>query len=115
MTTTAKKQSTVFPDLPRHSTLVDSGGALTHEWSLYFEQLNTALQNNYQREGVKIPSQTSADLTTIETQANLNGTGIHIGNIIYDSTTKKFKGFVLATDGGFGQVTISTVEFTTTP
>lgn len=107
MTTTAKKQSSIIPDMPRDNQIVDSKtGKMTPHWQLYFQQLNLALQSTLQKEGLQAPSQTSTDITNIKNQNNL------VGNIIFDSTHSQWKG-IIYNDPLIP--TTTTVTFTTVP
>ncbi len=83
MATTAKKQTSIIPDIPRDSQVIDpKTGRMTAHWELYHQQLNLSLQSNYQNEGVKSPPQTTSNINTIvaTNQTNL------VGNLIYDTT-----------------------------
>jgi hypothetical protein len=90
MTTPAKKQQAIFPDLPRDKQIADKDGYLKPAWELYFQQLTMALQTNLKPEGFVIPPKPSADIAQLVDSASNN-------NIIYDSTTDEFKGNVAGT------------------
>lgn len=79
--------------------LVDSTGAMTPNWVMFFSQLIDQMQANLSDEGVVIPSQTTANISVIKDHdpAPLNGT------IIYDSTTNQLK--VKLSDGNFHVIT----------
>lgn len=87
MTTQIKKQSAIFPDLPREQKLIDANGSLTPAWYLYFQQLTMALQTNLKPEGFVIPEKPTSDITNLSNTTSKS-------NIIYDSTSNEFKGFV---------------------
>lgn len=96
MTTAVKKQRALFPDMPKNPQMVEpSTGRLLPEWALFLSQLSQALQTNYQREGVRAPSQNDTDLANIKDQRNL------VGNIIYDETNKVFKAIIHKTEDPF--------------
>lgn len=98
MAVAAKKQSALFPDMPRSDQAIDpKTGRWMPEWMLFFSQLSQALQSNYQREGIKVPQQESADITEIDSS---NSTTI-VGNIIYDSDTDEWKGIQVDTVSPF--------------
>lgn len=106
MTTATQKQKTLFPDLPHDMQIVDQvTGQLMPQWHLFFEQFLQALQTNFQKEGVRAPSQEATDITNIKDQENL------IGNIIYDSTNKVFKGIILDTAGDPPTTQTKTFQF----
>lgn len=90
MTTPAKKQQAIFPDLPRDDLMVDKNGNITSPWKLYFQQLTMALQTNLKPEGFVIPPKPLTDIAQLVDDASNN-------NIIYDSTTDEFKGNVAGT------------------
>lgn len=62
-----------------NTKFVDRNGNLTAEWQLILQQLFTLLQTNLSNEGYKLPQQTTAIITSLNTAAS-------IGNLIYDST-----------------------------
>jgi hypothetical protein len=88
-----QKQLQLFPDLPHDKHIVDlKTGIINHEWLLFFDQLVLAAQSNFQKEGVRAPSQTAADIAIIG--ANPPGrteNAARVGNIIYDTDNNVFK------------------------
>lgn len=84
---------TLCPDLPRDMQIADTNGKLTAIWALFFQQLTTALQTNFKSEGFVIPPLSDTNID------NLGDTDASVGNIIYDSVNKVFKGIVLVTEG----------------
>ena len=105
-----KKQSALFPDFPGGGPAIDTKtGEFTPQWLLFFQQLSQALQFNFQKEGVKAPSQTSANI------ANITNTDTIIGNIIYDTDLNEWIGVKVTTPStpGVAPVT-SQVTFTVT-
>lgn len=79
-----------------HDKVVDGEGNLTPQWIMFFTQLLDQMQLNLSEEGIVAPSQTTSNITIIESDPNnvpLNGT------LLYDSTTNQLK--VRLSDGTF--------------
>lgn len=87
MAAPTSKQTSLVPDFPRTTQVVDKNGEIATEWKLYFEQLNQALQTIFKPEGFVMPSQTSANITLLTDSTS-------VANIVYDATTDEFKGNV---------------------
>lgn len=79
------RNSGIFPDMPRDNTMVDKTGELTAHWALFFENLVTALQTNFNRQGITVPPLDTTTIGTLIGNASFN-------NIVYDSTNKQFDG-----------------------
>lgn len=84
----APLQQAIFPDLPRNSQMVDKNGVITDDWSLFFQNLVTSLQNNYKPEGIVMPSQPQSNVNIL--------TGIKsIYNILYNKDSNQFIGNII--------------------
>lgn len=92
-----RSKSSLFPDLPRDGQVSDKEYNLTTLYSLFFENLITALQTNFKKEGFVIP-QLSTDQINLLTQSS------SYANIVYDKDAKAFKGNV---DGVWKTFTLS--------
>jgi len=57
--------TSIFPDLPRASPVIDKEGNFDMLWSLGFSSLFQALQTNYKNEGILIPKLTTAQANII--------------------------------------------------
>lgn len=101
MTTQTPKQQAVFPDLPRQHPIVGKDGMMTDYWSLFFDNLVTTLQNNFNPEGILVPNQTAANIADLTaTQPNPPtgaNTRLSTANVLYDSTNHEFKGNINGT------------------
>ncbi len=82
-----KLPTTIFPDLPRETPLVDKNGKMNDLWLLYFDQLTLTLQTMFRNEGFALPQLPNASINM------LTGTQ-SIANIIYNSTVPSFQGNV---------------------
>lgn len=90
----SNNQSGLFPDLPRSQVVVNKDtGEMTVDWYIYFQQMNQALQTNFNNEGLVVPKQTATNI------AGLGNTQSSIGTMIYDTTNKQFKGIILDVAG----------------
>ena len=112
--TAEKRQSSIFPDLPRASPVVDKNGNFDQMWSLGLASLFQAAQQNFKSEGILFPKLTAAQKQTIQDlytpyvggsydtmTANLPDIS---GQTIYDSTNFVSFQFIIVIDGG-GNVT----------
>jgi len=81
-----------------HNRLVNPDGTITEEWEIMINQLLSQLNINFSDEGLVAPSQTTANINTIETNAQ-NGT------LLYDSITNTLK--VRLSDGSFHTIMTS--------
>src|SRR5690348_14397654 len=101
MTTQTPKQQSIFPDLPRNEPLVNKDGTINDYWKLFFDNLVTTLQNNFNPEGILVPSQTAANIAQLNATQPVPPTGANIrlsdANILYDSTNNEFKGNIAGT------------------
>lgn len=88
MTASSLKQTSIIPDLPRDSQIVDKNGQLTADYRLFFDQLILALQTNFTPEGILFPKQPTVNIDLLTGSQSL-------ANILYDSTTNSFKGNIL--------------------
>jgi hypothetical protein len=114
MTTETTQPTTIFPDVPRESPVVDKQGNFTELWSLGLGQLFQALQQNFSNEGIAIPKLTAAQMATIQAvyapyighplpQNDPSvGTQVFIpdisGQTVYDTDTQFTNQFVIAYD-----------------
>lgn len=73
------------PDIPVIIKREDGNYYWTEEWQNIWDQLFQTLQLNASEEGLVPPSQSTANIAIIEPTSKE-------GTIIYDSTTKQFKG-----------------------
>jgi hypothetical protein len=114
MTTQTKKPQAVFPDLPRDPIAVESDGKHTEAWSLAFNALFQALQNNFSNEGYSTPPLTQDQMNTIASlytsvigsplpQNSPGGTQQSLsdisGHIIFNSDNRSPNQFVITYDG----------------
>lgn len=100
-----QKQLQLFPDMPHDLHMINlQTGEITPQWQAFFDQLSQAAQNNFQKEGVRAPSQTAADITTIGASNN----AARVGNIIYDSDNNQFKVIV----GPASSTSVKTITIT---
>lgn len=60
-----KKKTSIFPDFPRHTPMVDKDGRLTATWHLSLASLYQALQTTLSNEGFAIPPLSTEDQDTI--------------------------------------------------
>lgn len=81
----AKNPTTVFPDLPRESPLVDAHGMITDDWKFIFDQLFAALHVNFKPEGFVMPQQSSTNISKLTQPQSF-------ANILYNTTVDSFYG-----------------------
>lgn len=82
-----------------HDKVVRDDGYFTSPWEILFQTLLQTLQQNVSDEGFVIPSQTSANITRIESNPVIDC------RLIYNSDTNKL--MVRLADGTFHNVTTS--------
>jgi hypothetical protein len=73
-----------IPSVPPHPLIVPDSGNLHPAWRGYFDQLTMLLQQNLSNEGYKIPQQTTANVTALNTAKST-------GALLYDSDTDELK------------------------
>lgn len=61
-----KKKTSIFPDFPRHSTVIDENRHFTPMWHLSLSSLYQALQSVFSNEGYLIPPLSIDDQNTIQ-------------------------------------------------
>ena len=84
-----------IPNLPQ-GKLVDEQGNPTDDELTFRQRLITSLQDNFGNEGVVAPSQSTADITTIQNHQLPNGAyTCQGGTLIYDLTTNELKVAIL--------------------
>jgi len=99
----------IFPDLPREQTAVNSKGEFVELWSLGLSALFQALQSNFKNEGILFPPLSAANMATIQSlyATYVGGTYDALtmalpdisGQTVFDSTTYITNQFVIAKDG----------------
>lgn len=114
MTTQTKKPQAVFPDLPRDPVAVSNDGKHTQSWSLAFNALFQALQNNFSNEGYSTPPLSQDEMNTIQAiytpyigsplpQNAAGGTQKSVpdisGHVIFNETQRSPFEFVITYDG----------------
>jgi hypothetical protein len=97
------------PNLPI-GQIVDENGNATDDELTFRHALITNLQNNFGNEGVVVPTQTAANINTIQNNQLANGQySCAFGTIIYDSTNNLIR---IAIDDGTGKPIFKTVTLT---
>lgn len=89
----SKLPTTIFPDVPRETPLVDKNGRMHDLWQQYFDQLTLTLQTIFRNEGFSIPQLPSASIALLTGEQS-------VGSIIYntDSTPEpSFQGNIAGT------------------
>lgn len=75
-----------------NTKLVDEKGYLTAEWQMILQAFFQTLQKNLSNEGFLIPQQSTATISSLQTQFNASTTPtVYYGDLLYDSTTDEFK------------------------
>lgn len=67
--------------------IADKTGMATPAFQQFMSELITVLQQNFNDEGIFMPQQTTANITTLNT-------GQSTSAVVYDSNTNQFKGCV---------------------
>lgn len=73
-----------IPNLP-HEKPINEHGQWTAAWSLWLQQLISALQKQLSDQGLQLPLQPTSIITQLNKPNNT-------GTLIYDSDTQQFKG-----------------------
>lgn len=115
MVAQTQQPTALFPDCPRQGKLIDEKGFPTVPWQYFFDQQTNALQQNLKNEGFKLPPLTTAQqaaITALYTQyigsplpqnETGNVSGIFLqdisGQVIFDSSARVPKIFIITYDG----------------
>lgn len=98
-----------IPDLPI-DPVVDERGFLTDKGKFFFEQLLSQMQTFLGNEGLVAPTQSAANITTIQNNLNIAGQKTcAYGTIIYNSTANSIQ---IAVNNGSGSPVFKTVTLT---
>lgn len=108
----SNRNSSLIPDMPRDLEIVDGNNRLNPAWSLGFESLFQALQNNFKNEGFLIPSLSEENINFIQsiyTPYIGNMLPMEIldisGQLVFDKTNRVSKQFVITYSALDGTVT----------
>lgn len=108
---TAFQDKTTFraPNLPL-GALVDESGFPTPEFLTFLQTLVSSMQKNFGDEGLVAPTQTAANITTIQNNTQTVPTGSNytcqFGTLIYDSNANTLR---VALNDGAGAPTFKTI------
>ena len=108
--TQTRKPTSIFPDLPRETPVMDKNGDFNNLWSLGFSSLFQALQKNFSNEGLSLPLLTDTEINSIQALytpyvggsyetlvANLPD---NTGKMVFDSVNYLPKVFIIKVSGG---------------
>lgn len=95
-----------FLDTP----VVNKDGQFTDEWRNIMQQVFQSLQLNFGNEGLVMPTQTDANITTIQNNVDNNGNPTaQYGTILYDSTNNSIR---ISINNGLNAPIFKTVTLT---
>lgn len=97
--------NSIFPDMPRERSAVDTDGNFNALWLLGFESLFQALQVNFKNEGIMFPVLSEDNIASIEASYAVY-IGVELpfevpdisGQTVFDSTNRVSKQFVITYD-----------------
>lgn len=98
--------TSIFPNIPRESPVVDKMGNFTPLWSLAFGSLFQQLQQNFKNEGIVFPPLTASQIASIQAiytpligSPLPTGTPDISGQTVFDTTNRVPKQFIITYDG----------------